>query len=284
MRAFRTSALALLVLALVGAPGAHAIDVCGNGICLGTAVPPETCSTCPADCGVCPPPPAVLVVNMMPFAQSGETTQDSQPHLAVNPLNPQQIAGATANTASNDPLFSPLFVSTNGGTTWILNNILHGGGPAGNTTLSFGAGNNLYAAGQLFNSGYTIVARTSNIASPSAMSILFGRPNVLQPWVQARPNAGGDRLYFGFDDLAAWGTGKTASIARTPNATVQTPLWETFKLGTRPACFEDLPPVRLAIHADGTVYGVYYRRQLDGRCNESLPIPSDVVVVRDDNG
>lgn len=84
-------------------------------------------------------------------------------------------------------------------------NILHGGGPAGNTTLSFGAGNNLYAAGQLFNSGYTIVARTSNIASPSAMSILFGRHNVLQPWVQARPNAGGDRLYFGFDHLAVTG-------------------------------------------------------------------------------
>ena len=30
---------------------ARAIDVCGNGFCATTAVPPETCSSCPADCG-----------------------------------------------------------------------------------------------------------------------------------------------------------------------------------------------------------------------------------------
>jgi hypothetical protein len=41
----------------LGARGAHAIDICGNGICATTAVPPESCSTCPADCGACPPPP-----------------------------------------------------------------------------------------------------------------------------------------------------------------------------------------------------------------------------------
>jgi hypothetical protein len=39
--------------------GGHlwAIDVCGDGICNPNARPPETCSVCPDDCGVCPPPP-----------------------------------------------------------------------------------------------------------------------------------------------------------------------------------------------------------------------------------
>ncbi|MBW8878519.1 MAG: exo-alpha-sialidase [Acidobacteria bacterium] len=42
----------------LGVQEARAIDVCGNGICASTATPPETCATCPADCGPCPPPPA----------------------------------------------------------------------------------------------------------------------------------------------------------------------------------------------------------------------------------
>ncbi|HXU31306.1 MAG TPA: hypothetical protein VN851_12070 [Thermoanaerobaculia bacterium] len=52
--------MALLAFAfLAAAPrAALAIDVCGNGICATGAIPPESCSTCPADCGICPPPPA----------------------------------------------------------------------------------------------------------------------------------------------------------------------------------------------------------------------------------
>src|ERR1044071_2741654 len=79
---------------LWGGGAARAIDVCGNGICATGAIPPESCSTCPADCGTCPPPPPnplVLVVNMIPNAQSAETGQDSEPNLSVNPNNPQQI-------------------------------------------------------------------------------------------------------------------------------------------------------------------------------------------------
>ena len=36
----------------------------------------------------------VTVVNMIPKANSGETNQDSEPNLAVNPRNPQHIAGS----------------------------------------------------------------------------------------------------------------------------------------------------------------------------------------------
>ena len=36
----------------------------------------------------------VTVVNMIPLAQSGETNQDSEPNLAVNPANPLQVAGS----------------------------------------------------------------------------------------------------------------------------------------------------------------------------------------------
>jgi len=46
----------------------------------------------------------VTVVNMIPKSLSGETQQDSEPNIAVNPENPLQIVG-TAFTP--DPLNGP---------------------------------------------------------------------------------------------------------------------------------------------------------------------------------
>ena len=52
----------------------------------------------------------IRVVNMIPNNSSGETNQDSEPNLAVNPANAQEIAG-TAFTPSpnlgspNSPIF-----------------------------------------------------------------------------------------------------------------------------------------------------------------------------------
>jgi hypothetical protein len=51
------AALAAAGFLIAGLEPAHAFDVCGNGICAGNARPPETCSTCPEDCGPCSPPP-----------------------------------------------------------------------------------------------------------------------------------------------------------------------------------------------------------------------------------
>ena len=44
----------------------------------------------------------VTVVNMIPRLSSGETNQDSEPNLAVNPANPLEIAG-TAFTPARMP-------------------------------------------------------------------------------------------------------------------------------------------------------------------------------------
>lgn len=49
------AALALAVAAATLAPApAAAIPICGDGICQTTAFPPESCSTCEQDCGICP--------------------------------------------------------------------------------------------------------------------------------------------------------------------------------------------------------------------------------------
>ena len=93
---------------------------------------------------------AVSVVNMIPHSLSGESLTDSEPNLAVNPSNTQQIA---ASAFTPDPMAgpnAPIYLSTDGGQTWVLNSIVPGGNPTHGTndiTLRFGSASNvLYAA------------------------------------------------------------------------------------------------------------------------------------------
>src|SRR6266850_4215234 len=70
--------------------------------------------------------PVVLLVNMIPKSLSGESNQDSEPTIAVNPANPLQIA---ASAFTPDPLkgsFSPIYISSDGGNSWTLNSIVPG--------------------------------------------------------------------------------------------------------------------------------------------------------------
>ena len=72
--------------------------------------------------------------NGNPQSLSGETRQDSEPNIAVNPANPQQIA---ISAFTPDPMGgpnAPIFISTNSGTTWTLNNII------GSTSATTGTG------------------------------------------------------------------------------------------------------------------------------------------------
>ena len=75
----------------------------------------------------------LLLVNMIPNSLSGETEQDSEPMLAVNPNNPQQIVGTafTPNPMGSSSTLAPVFVSTDGGHTWTLNAIVPGGDMTG---------------------------------------------------------------------------------------------------------------------------------------------------------
>src|SRR6266498_993866 len=86
----------------------------------------------------------ILVVNMIPKALSGETEQDSEPSLAVNPANPQEIV-ATAFTP--DPLggdVAPIFVSSDGGLTWTLRSTVPSDGVTGDISIGFGGNGRLY--------------------------------------------------------------------------------------------------------------------------------------------
>src|SRR5215831_4924225 len=165
----------------------------------------------------------VTVVNMIPKTLSGETNQDSEPNLAVNPNNPLQIA-ATAFTPN--PLggsLAPIFISQDGGRTWALNPIVPGaaGFPTADITAKFGGTSNVFYGGILRADNLHLnILRTANFAGPGAMTVLVDRADEDQPWVQATTatNVAGspDRVYVGNNDFNT--SPKTATIDFSLNA------------------------------------------------------------------
>src|SRR5258706_6248652 len=66
----------------------------------------------------------VLVVNMIPRSLSSEENQDSEPTIAVNPANPQQIAASAFTPDPAEGPRAPIYVSIDEGNTWTLNSIV----------------------------------------------------------------------------------------------------------------------------------------------------------------
>ena len=228
----------------------------------------------------------ILVVNMIPQSLSGETNQDSEPNIAVNPANPDQIAGSafTPDPANGDN--APIYVSTDGGNTWLLNSIVPSQAGSltgtGDITVRFASTSNILYAGILRQPGSLRlnILRTENFLGAATMTVLVDREDVDQPYVQATTVGGHDRVYAGLNDFAA--SPQTATIDESFDAEAPIPPSPTFssaRIETRGTSGQDGPPIRVSIHPDGTVYAIFYGwRVFDG-----IAATTDVVVVRDDN-
>ncbi|MFB6613691.1 hypothetical protein ACIGFK_04555 [Streptomyces sp. NPDC085524] len=238
--------------------------------------------------------PTLKVVNITPVALSGDTTQDGEPNLAVNPERPTDMA-ATAFTP--DPMggpFAPIYVSTDGGNTWVLRSIVPGGDDGvgtGDISVSFASkGGALYAGilnGQAAAQGITRmqILRSPSIASTSPMVVLVSRDREDQPWVVAGSvSVNGfirDRVYVGSNDFGP-GTAQTATVDVSDNArTAPAPAGFTpTPIERRATSGQDGPPVRIALHPGGTVYAAF--QSWTNRSGNNVTF--DVVVTRDDNG
>jgi hypothetical protein len=228
----------------------------------------------------------IVVVNMIPRSLSGETNQDSEPNLAVNPSNPLQIAGSAFTPDPGGGPNAPIFVSSDGGNTWLLNSIVPSQAGSftgtGDITVRFAESGILYA-GILRQPGFLRlnILRTANFLGAATMTVLVDRPDVDQPYVQARTTAGNDRVYVGLNDFAA-GT-QTATVDDSFDAQAPLPPGPTFtsaRIETRGTSGQNGPPIRVALHPDGTVYGIFY----GWRAFNGTDATTDVVVVRDDAG
>src|SRR5262249_11228412 len=94
---------------------------------------------------------------------------------------------------------------------------------------------------------------------------------------------GRDRVYIGHNDLSK--RPKTASVEISQNArTGAAPAGFASKVVERRTTVgQDGPPVRTAVHADGTVYAAYQSWvQVVQQTATALDLRMDVVVLRDD--
>src|SRR5437870_5204589 len=243
------------------------------------------------------PTPAVLVVSMIPRSLSGEEHQDSEPTIAVNPADPRQIAASASAPEPSEGPRAPMYVSTDGGQTWTLNSIVpstvRDGSATADITVAFGTASSVLYAGIIrfpFPGDRTRlnILRTTDVRSAALMTVLVDRTGsgVDQPYVQAitvasGPGKGKDRVYVGDNDFNAPG-GRTATIDQSLNGGANAPHFKTIRIESRTGAGQDGPPVRPAIHPDGTVYAIFHSwKSFDGHTGEGT---ADIVVVRDDHG
>lgn len=241
--------------------------------------------------GTPPRPLTVDLINIVPNGNSAETFQDSEPNVAVNPADTQQVV-ASAFTAN--PLAAngnaPIYISQDGGTTWQLSPIVQsqrgipGFPPTGDITVRFTQTTNTLYAGILRTPVPAGVPRvlsiqsTNNFAGGANMVELVNRNGPDQPYVQATDVGGLDRVYVGDNDLGIAGA-QTASIDQTVDGAVT---WTTQRVEQRNTANQDMPPVRPAIGTDNVIYAAFIGMRPNPPCNPAGL--ADVVVVRDDTG
>jgi hypothetical protein len=238
-------------------------------------------------------PTKTTVINMVPKSLSGETAQDSEPHLTVNPANPMQIAATAFTPNPGGGAFGPIYISLDGGNTWALNPIVPSG--AGSQTGTFdittsfdGDGARLYGGILRAPTGNLEFLRTTAFSSPTPMTVLASRPGADQPFTHATtvtsgPDAGKDRVYIGDNDFNA--SPATATVDETLDGTVSAPVFTSARVEKRTTMSQDGPQTRPVAHADGTVYAAFYRwRASTGnfRLNTLTITSADLIVLRDD--
>jgi hypothetical protein len=236
---------------------------------------------------------SIQIVNIIPRSMSGETHQDSESSIAVNPQNPMSIV-ATAFTPNPLALFgstvpadsyAPIYASSDGGSTWSLNMIV----PGGNTTSGTGdisvafadSGGTFYAATLNGTTHDMQILRTASFTANTPMTVLVDRADEDQPWVVAATtlvnNTPRDRVYVGnlSGGYATYDRSLDAATAAVPAGFAG-----KWPIDSASAGKGDSPPTRIAIHPSGTLYAAFLRWTQDQ--SSAGDTYFDVVMKRDD--
>ncbi|MFL6337105.1 MAG: hypothetical protein ACJ754_27715 [Pyrinomonadaceae bacterium] len=241
--------------------------------------------------------PNFLLVNIIPQSLSFEHNNDSEPNLAVNPANPKQMAASAFTPNPGLHGNAPIFVSKDGGLTWVLNAIVPSDRITADISLRFGGtSNNLYAGILHTPMEFDVegrpvprlnILRTNDFLGSAPMTVLVnrkGNAGVDQPYIQAiaagGTGAGKDIVVCGSND-ANQPDGRTATMDFSGDGGGPASSFKSVDIDARvPAGGQDAPSIRPAIHQDGTVYGAFLH-QVGGTTLANLRY--DLIVVRDDN-
>jgi len=224
----------------------------------------------------------VKLVDLIPASLSGETNQDSEPFLAIQPANPQiMVASAFTPNPISTKGNAPVYVSQDGGNTWVLNAITPVQRMTCDITHAISAAENhprgdLHAGTLACASAITLgESETIDVSSSTSMSVQSTRSNVDQPFVRALAISNNDHIYVGVNDFNQ-PRGRTATVDVSVDGGST---YKSISIEARDTMGQDGPSIRPAVAGDSTVYAAFFGwRKFDGRT-----ATSDVVVVRDDS-
>lgn len=243
-------------------------------------------------------PERLGVVDVIPNNQSGESTQNSEPSLAVGTGTNYGKFALVAGSA-DQPLRRLLFTSTDSGNHWtqqpdvVVFTNLPPSPPASQVvqiryaTMDWSAGGLAYYADDEIDFGFLYGIFLTESSDPSA-GVSFSYTNDLYsahvPFIEPHlmvVNANGmDQIYIGYGDRTLYPN--VAAVHFSVNSGAS---WTTESLEkTTPGIADNGNSVYMAASSDGlTVYGIFERDQSNSPGEDTDEI-GDMVLVRDDVG
>jgi hypothetical protein len=232
-----------------------------------------------------PTPTNLRITDIIPFSDSEEIGQNSEPSLGVNPVNPalnraQMIAGAFVG-----PGAASYFKSIDGGVTWSD----YGSVPSNDKTIAWKQDGSSVLTASMTENTDTTRSSTIRTFSGTAAGSRFGSDAINtfpanglfdQPWMRTGPS---NHVYMAGND-GSKPTGKTASVlvSKDGGSTYDEVLQVTVD---RVGGVFDAPSVRLAVNGN-TVYSVFTRstKSLGFDVSGAEYLDAQIGIVRSDNG
>jgi hypothetical protein len=212
------------------------------------------------------------IVDLIPESDSREVDQNSEPSIAVNPVDPRQMFAGAFDFNNNGA--SPFFVSTDAGATWsIFGTLDHN-----DKSIAWKAdGSAVLVAGLLSDDINTYSATVSDSGFGAPINHYIGSNDNDQPWIRTGPS---NHVYVGFNDDGA-SAGKNASVnVSTDGGSTYT----TVTVDRVGSANGDSPATRIAVNGS-RVYAIFnrYGSVVESDANGER-FNSEIVVVRSDNG
>jgi hypothetical protein len=212
------------------------------------------------------------IIDVIPAGDSAEAEQNSEPSIAVNPLDTSQIIAGSFG-------FSTFFYLTlDGGTTWSHYDDLS----TQDKSLAWkidGSGllaETMTLSGDLATYSGSV---TGDFGSPINTFASTGSDELDQPWIRTGPS---DHVYVAYNNLNNYPAGNTASVNVSTNGGLNYTATVIDRIGG--AAGQDAPSVRLDVNGSRS-YAIFTRWNtvVEDDANGSR-YGSEVVVVRSDDG
>jgi hypothetical protein len=217
-------------------------------------------------------PSLLRIVDLIPESDSRDVDQNSEPSIAVNPVDPMQMFAGAFDFNNNGA--SPFFVSTDGGATWsIFGTLDHD-----DKSIAWKADGSAVLVAALIGSTIdTYSATVTDSGFGAAINHYVGSNDNDQPWIRTGPS---NHVYVGFNDDGA-SAGKNASINVSTNGGSTYTTVTVDRVGSANG---DSPATRIAVNGS-RVYAIFnrYGSVVESDANGER-FNSEIVVVRSDNG